>query len=354
VAKPAFTAVRAIADCFTRLGRDCAGTPASASPSTALLPPVAPGQVSTRSVTVTNPGTVPIVLGPATITGATAPGLAVAGNRCAGMVLEPRETCAVSVSFTPVAGGDAAGTLELTTDDGGLSVPLIATAPSLSALRSPELPYPQFIPIGAGDGVGYPQRWRLMLTNPFRARVAIGRATLSGADVRRFRITSDHCAHESLRPHGGCRLTLMFTPTRAGTAQGELTLRGTGFPLTAQLRPVAFALPAVTRLGVPGSQGCAAGPAGLVSATVSQAATVHWMLRRAGTGQRHGCPRASPAGPVLASGTARTRGRTADTARWRLPSPAAQLAPGGYVLTVSAVNDHGAGPTRAMAVRLEP
>ena len=66
VAKPAFATVRAIADCFERLGRDCPGTPATASPSTALLPPVAPGQVGTRSVTVTNPGTVPIVLGAAT------------------------------------------------------------------------------------------------------------------------------------------------------------------------------------------------------------------------------------------------------------------------------------------------
>ena len=194
-----------------------------------------------------------------------------------------------------------------------------------------------------------------MLTNPFEARVSIGRATLSGADARRFRIASDGCAHASLRPHGGCRLTLVFTPTRPGTARGELTLSGTGLPLTAQLRPFAFALPAVTRLTAPEDHGCAAAPAALVSATVSQAATVHWTLRRAAMGQRHGCPRApAPAGPVLASGTARTAWRPADTARWRLRSAAAQLTPGGYVLTVSAVNDHGAGPARAMAMRLGP
>ena len=41
--------------------------------------------------------------------GPTAAGLAVASNPCAGMVLEPRETCAVSVRFAPAAGGDTAG-----------------------------------------------------------------------------------------------------------------------------------------------------------------------------------------------------------------------------------------------------
>jgi hypothetical protein len=133
VTKPAFAAVQLIAECFQQLGRDCPGVPATASPSTAFLPPVPPGHASTTSVTVTDPGGVPIQLGAATLTG-------------------------------PFAAG-------------------------------------------VGDGVGYPQQWRLMLVNPFRARVSIGRAILSGADARRFRITSDRCAHVTLRPQrrtGAC------------------------------------------------------------------------------------------------------------------------------------------------------
>jgi hypothetical protein len=272
------------------------------------------------------------------------------------MVLEPRETCAVSVRFAPAVGGDAAADLALSTDDGALDVPLIATAPSLSGLLSPELPYPQFVPTGAGDGIGYPQRWRLVLTNPFRARVSIGRAMLSGTDARRFRITSDRCAHATLRPHGGCRLEVMFTPTRPGTARGRLTLRGTGSPLTADLRPMAFALPAVTRLIAAGRHGCTAPPGSPVSATVTQAATVHWTLTRAAVTGPGACPRAgAPAGHVVASGAVRAgRHRTAETARWSLPAGSAPLTPGSYVLTVSAANDHGTGPARAMALRLGP
>jgi hypothetical protein len=185
-----------------------------------------------------------VVLGVATVDGPFAAGLTVAANDCAGMVLEPRETCAVTVRYAPVTGGTAAGHLDLTTDDGPLDVPVIATAPSVSALVSPELPHPQFVPIAGGaTGVGDPQRWRLMLTNPLSARIATSRVTLSGGDARRFHFTLDGCAHTTLRPHGGCRLTLVFTPHRAGTAHAQLTVTGTGLPLIAQLRPVASRAP---------------------------------------------------------------------------------------------------------------
>jgi hypothetical protein len=352
VAKPAFGVVQHTADCYALLGRDCPGTPASAL--TTFLPPAAPGQTSRASVIVTDPGSVPIELGAATLTGPYSAGLAVAGNACAGMVLEPRETCSVSVQFTPSAGGDDAADLALSTDAGPLHVALIASAPSLSGLVSPELPYPQFISTGDGNGVGYPQRWRLVLTNPFPARVSIGRTVLSGADVRRFRISSNRCARTTLRPHGLCRLTIMFTPTRPGTARAQLTLQGTGSPLTARLRPVAFALPALMRLTVLGRQGCVTAPSARVSVIASQAATVHWTLTRAAAPRGRACPRAgAPRGPVVASGAARTaHRRTGDAARWSLPG-ATRLTPGAYVLTVSASNDHGTGPSRAMALRLE-
>jgi hypothetical protein len=356
VARPAFTVVARIADCFALLGRDCPGPPATAAPATALLPPVPPGHASRGTVTVTDPGSVPIKLGSATVTGPEASGLAVAADGCAGMVLEPRETCSISVSFTPTVAGDVAGEVALATDDGMLDVPLLATAPSVSGLRSAQLTRPRFVPAGAGDGVGYPQRWRLTLTNPFRAPVSIGHTLLSGPDARRFRLTANHCAHAILRPHGGCRLTVMFTPVRPGTVSGQLILEGTGSPLIARMRPLAFALPAVTRLTAPSPHGCTATPGAPISATVSQSATVRWTLRRVTAGGQPACPRAGvTSGRVVATGSARTgpRGRV-HVARWTLPAGAVAPVPGGYVLTAFAVNAHGAGPSRAVALRLGP
>jgi hypothetical protein len=356
VAKPAFTVVQTIADCFSRLGRDCPGAAATASPATAILAPAPPGQTSTRSVTIGNPGDVPIVLGSASVSGLDAAGLSVASNPCVGMVLEPRETCSVAARFAPAVSGNRAGTLALSTDDGVLDVPIAATAPSLSGLLSADLTHPRFVPMGAADGVGHRQHWRLDLANPFSAAVSIVRAALTGADARRFRVTSDGCAHATLRPSGGCGLTVIFTPTRPGVARAQLSLSGSGLPLTAQLRPVAFALPAVIALAAPHRHGCVARPGTLVSARISQPATVRWRLARSPATRPGACPRAAAApGPVVASGAMKTGGRrTGGAVRWSLPAQSARLTPGGYVLTVSAANDHGAGPARAMALRLEP
>jgi hypothetical protein len=357
VQKPSFAVVQAIADCFTLLRRDCPGAAAVGSPSEAAAPAAAPGEASATSVTVTDPGAVPIELGAATVTGPYAAGLSVAADGCAGMVLEPRETCAVAVRFAPATGGNAAAHLELSTDDGPLDVPVIATAPSVSALASPELPYPQFSPTAAGDGVGYQQRLRLMLANPLSARVAIGHVALSGTGARRFRVTADRCAHTTLRAHGGCRLTVLFTPTRAGATRAQLTVSGTGLPLTAQIDPAAFALATVTRVALAGGHRCAVVPGAAVSITVSQTAAVDWTLSRAQEAGREACPcTAPPAGPVAASGTAQTgrHGRRGYAASWSLPDGSPRLAPGPYVLTVSAVNRHGTGPSRSLAVRLQP
>jgi hypothetical protein len=353
--KPAFDVVRAAADCYAQLGRDCPGPPAVASPTVAALPPAQPGEASSRSVTVTNPGSVPVALGAAWVSGPSDAGLSVASNPCAGMVLEPRETCAVSARFAPAAIGNAEGTLELSSDDGTVEVPLAASAPSVSGLLSPDLRHPRFVPVAGADGVGYRQRWRLALTSPFGAAVSIAHATLSGADARRFRITSDGCAHATLRPYGGCRLSVTFTPSRPGTGRAQLNLSGTGLALTARLQPVAFALPAVRSLSVVNGSGCSTSPGAPVSATISQAATVHWTLHRSPATRPGACPRIAATGaPAVASGWLRTKPRHPGyAARWSLPG-GAHLAPGPYVLDVSVNNAHGTGAVRSLALRLQP
>ena len=361
VPKPSFAVVQAIAECYEEIGRDCPGARPAASPSAVTMPPVPPGQTSGRQVTVTDPGAQPILLGAATLAGPEAGGLAVGQNGCAGQVLEPREACVVSVLFRPGAGGEAVGALELASDQGPLDVPVRAAAPSLSVLRSPELPA-EFTPAGAGDGVGYPQHWILVLTNPLSAGVSIARASLSGPDAPRFRIRSDRCAHVTLRPGRSCGLTVLFTPTRAGVARAQLTLWGAGVPLTAPLRPVAFPLPTITRLVPAGIGGCVISAGDPIMAATSQPATVRWTLTRAPASVRRRCGRTSaPAGAVVAAGrvkTARRRGRVAGTrgyrAQWHLGGAGGPgwPGPGRYVLTVSATNEHGAGPSRSMTVAI--
>ena len=361
VPKPAFAVVQNIAECFAAIGRDCPGARPAAAPSAVTMPPVTPGRTSSRPVRVSDPGTTPILFGPATLSGAGSAALAVAQNGCAGEVLEPRETCVVSLLFRPTVGGDAVGSLQLASDQGTLDVPVAAAALSVSALRSPQLPRPPFVPTKAGNGVGYPQRAVVTLTNPLSAGVPIARASLSGPDARRFRIRSDGCAHATLRPLRSCRLIVLFTPTRPGVAQAELTLRGAGIPLTAALRPMAFPLPTVLRLIPVATGGCAIPTGDPIAAVTSQRATVRWTLTPAPARGRRGCGRtAALGGAPVAAGSAVTGsrpGRVDGTpgywARWRLANSSAPR-PGRYVLTVSATNGHGAGPERSVMVTIQP
>jgi hypothetical protein len=357
-AKPSFAVVANIAACYEAFGRDCPGEPATAAPATMAVAPVPPGGAGSRSLTIGDPGVEPIVLGPATIGGRHAAGLSVAHDGCAGAILEPRQTCSIAVLFRPAMAGDADGQLEVGSDDGPLAVPLTATAPSVSALRSGQLPHPAFAPTRDATGTGYPQRWSLSLTNPLRAPVPIDRALLSGPDARRFALQSDRCARIALAPHRTCRLSVLFIPARAGIARAQLRLEGIGTPLVAELRPVAYPLPTVLRIALQRRTGCTLPTGAPVSAATDQAGTLHWRLTRAPASGRRGCARPrSPAGAAVAAGSLGTgrRVRALDgvrgyLARWRLGA----LSAGRYVLTVTTANRHGSGPERSVAVTVGP
>jgi polysaccharide biosynthesis protein PslG len=354
VTKPSLGVVADAAACYRTLGRDCPSTPATASPATVALAPVPPGSSSSRSVIIADPGAEPIVLSPATVTAPKATGLSVASDGCAGAILEPRETCAITVLFRPATAGDEAAEVEVGSDDGPLTIPLAATAPSVSALGSPELAHPAFVPTRDADGVGYPQRWSLTLSNPLDASVSIDRGLVSGPDARRFRLDSDRCAHIALAPHRTCRLSVLFSPSRSGIARAQLTLDGIGSPLTVVLRPTAYPLATVLRIALPHG-GCTVRGGASLLAVSDQPGTVHWRMTRAPAGQRASCRRrpGSAAGATVAAGahgTARRAQRFDGVrgypARWRLRT----LPAGRYVLTVSTTNRHGLGPSRSVAV----
>jgi Cellulase (glycosyl hydrolase family 5) len=347
--KPAFAVVQAIAGCYIALGRDCAGPPPIAAPAAVTLPPVRLGSAATGTVNVEDPGPAPLRLGTAVIGGTPAGSAAItlAHDTCSGQLLEPNETCALSVRFAPITGGPAAAVLELASDSGSVNVPVSAVAPSVSSLTSPQLPSAAFVPTQGADGVGYSQRLRLSLSNSLSAAVGVTRARVSGTDSRRFEIQSDTCVHRVLAAGTGCRLSVLFTPVRAGTALGVLTLDGAGTPLVVGLRASAFPVARVTRLSAVGAGRRRAwtSRAQILIAT-DEAATVRWSLAR---GPRR-----------LAGGRATTSGRPVGPAGYaarlslRLPGRGGSPAPGAYIVTVTAVNRHGAGPPRSITLTVPP
>lgn len=357
VEKPAYAAVRTLADCYTVLGRDCPGLAPSASPPALTIPATRLRSATSSSVLVSDSGPGPLALGAATLVRGAPGAITVRRDGCSNELLEPDRECSVMVRFHPLSGGVANTTLLLPSENGTLRVAVTAVSPSVSSLRSPQLPTAEFIPTGAADGVGHTQRLVLRLTNPLSASVHIAKAEVSGLDWPRFLIRSDTCRGGRLRAGSGCRISVLFTPTQAGTRRALLTLRGDGTPLTIMLRANPIVRPTIALRGGPGSGPCLTPTShNFVLVYTNNPSIVTWqVVRERRSGDRR-CQATTSSTPVRTEvGRSAVSGRTTTAAqqilvhgikkyvaRFRLPIHTGRdgLTAGTYRLTVTAVAAH--------------
>ena len=352
IEKPAYGAVGALAQCYVNLGRDCAGPAPVANPSSLTLPPARLGSATGGSATVSDPGQEPLQLGQVTLAGTAPDPVSVRSDSCSNQILEPNETCSIAVRFAPVAGGAVAVTLEIPSDNGTVSIPVVAVAPSVSSLASALSP---FAPIAGADGIGHPQRLVLTLSNPLSIAVQISRSKITGPDPRRFTIEANSCSRTDLAPRARCAMTVLFTPGWAGTASAVLTLSGDGAPLVTALRATAFALPAVTSVT---AAGCLRpGSHGEIQVLTSQRSTLDWRLAPAHTVPGPRCNTTAAVGSrSTATGHVQTSRRPHPkhyVAHFSPPLTGRRaLRPGAYLLTVAPTNVHGAGRPRTTLITL--
>lgn len=343
VEKPAYGAVAALAQCYLSLDRDCPGPAPAADPASLTLAPARLGSTSSADVTVSDPGQEPLQVGQLALTGATAQPFTIAGDGCSNQILEPNSTCTVTVRFTPLAGGQVAGTLEIPSDNGTVGVPVDAVAPSVASLSST---VSALVPIDGDDGIGHRQRLALTLTNALSTPVQISTSTVSGADPRRFAVSGRGCSHADLGPGATCTTSVVFTPRWVGQASAVLTLNGDGKPLVVPLGATAFALPKVTRVVAP--RCLQPGSRREIEVLVSQRSSLAWRLAPDHASSDRRCPAIAGGGRDSASG------RTATSKRprpkhyvARITLPLRRLRRGSYVLTLTPTNLHGTGPRRA-------
>lgn len=236
IEKPAYAAVRAIADCYSSLGRDCLGPAPAGAPASLAIPATSLGSSTISTISVSDPGPGPLQLGAVALAAPTPGSMAIQQDGCSHQLLEPDQTCTISVWYWPVAGGDVTAQIRLPSDDGALGVAVQAVAPSVSSLTSPQLIRPTFTLTRAVDRVGRIKRLVLDFTNPLTAPVHIANTVLTGRNVREFSLRSNRCAYAVLAPGAGCRVSVLFTPARRGAAEGALVLSGDGRPLRIELR----------------------------------------------------------------------------------------------------------------------
>ncbi len=363
VEKPSYAAVSALASCYEASGHACPGPAPVASPNSVTMPATRLGSSASSTVTISDPGSEPLQIGSLAIAVGSAAGISMQSDGCSDQIVEPDQTCSVTLAFAPTQGGTATASLQVPSDQGTLSVPVSGVAPSASSLTSPELASPTFKPVYA-DGVRYAQSLLLVLSNPLPAPVEVATAALSGRDATEFTILSNECAPTTLAPGDGCQLLLLFQPTRAGTASALLTVSGDGTPLEIPLHATAFPLPSISRIDLGVGSGCLTSRVRhVVSALIDQPSAVRWRVDQT---RREGRPRcAAPAG-LLRSGPGQrwsawgrattgqrertVRGRRGYLATFTLPLAGGEpgLRPGRYRLTLVPISQHGVGAARSL------
>ena len=366
--KPAYDAIRTIADCYSILERNCNGSAPVASPRSLAMQSARLRSTEIGSVSVSDPGPGPVRLGVVARVGSEGDPIMTQSDGCSNQLLEPDHPCTLVLRFRSMNGGEASVTLLVPSENGTLRIPLTAVAPSVSSLTSPQLHDARFNSLGGGDGVGHRQRLLIVLRNPLSAPVSVTNTALSGPGAPQFRVHNNNC-HGKLAANARCRLTVLFAAARTGTATATLTIRGSGAPLHIALRATAFGAPSVTTIAPSIGTLCF----GAVSRTrvlvvTDQPSSVRWRLKRRSSEPGAACrgrggpaPRAGSRARSTASGRSKTHARSTvsggyNVARLALPvqTSGSYLLPGSYWLTVTASNGHGTGHSRSTSVTVLP
>jgi len=194
-------------------------TAATANPSALTFASQAYGATSSaQTVTVTNTGSNAL-----TTSTVSASGDFNATGNCAGSTVQPKQSCAVQVSFTPAGIGSRTGLLTISTNvtGGELTVSLSGTgAPSGAVSLTPgSINFngsTSGVPVGQSSGL-------VQVTASYSGSPAL---PFTSALTGPFSIATNSCG-SSIPAAGTCSLALTFTPTQAGAATGSLTLTDT-------------------------------------------------------------------------------------------------------------------------------
>ncbi|WP_161570972.1 choice-of-anchor D domain-containing protein [Granulicella sibirica] len=200
------------------------------NPTTLDFGSIQVGASSTKSVTVTNTGEIPITFAAITLTGdytriTTCP----APNG----TLSPGASCAVEIAFTPAATGTRPGTLTVATSASTSPITVTLTGIGADAGTQPRL---QITPTALDFGsiqVGTPSTQSVTITNPGIVPVTFYTANLTGDYTQ----TNNCPSPNTTLPAGDtCTFQLTFTPTTTGPRPGTLSIStSTASPLTVSL-----------------------------------------------------------------------------------------------------------------------
>ena len=182
------------------------------------------GMSAPQNAVITNTSQIAINIG--AVTPPDAP-FSVTANGCAG-ALAPGQTCAVTIVFSPAAGGSASSSLTVSGDGLSVSASLVGNG------RSPNVPTPGFLTIApasanygsAAIGAALPVK-NFTVSNPGQTPVTIVGVGLGGSGADQFAIGTNTCTG-SLAGGASCTVDVGATVTRDGSMSATLGIAGSG------------------------------------------------------------------------------------------------------------------------------
>ena len=233
-------------------GRGVWQIPLAATASSVATATVTPGSLSfaatgigstsaSQSVTLTNTGSVGLVITTLSLTGADS-GDFTETDTCAGQTLAQNAACTVAVTFAPSQLNTLTATLNIFANVSGGQLQASLTGVGVAAtgvtLQPSALTFPQ-----EQIGVASPAQ-SLSVENTGGTALTITSATASGP----FRILSNSCG-SSLAANTACAVSIVFTPTASGPGSGTFTVVDSAGTQTAPLTGTGVAAPTDTLSG---------------------------------------------------------------------------------------------------------
>jgi hypothetical protein len=220
-----------------------------------------------QTFTVTNTGGVASGTLITSINGANAQDFATSSDTCSGQKLPPNGSCTVNANYSPSNHPLGALAASLNVGDGTVSATAQLSATAVKGAALGITPPTGFTGFG---NVVLASTGTATFTVSNSGAVVSGQITMSLSGSGEYTLANDHCSGTTVLPGGSCTVDVLFKPTAAGPAPGQLQLAATpGGPATYGLTgsgvtPAALAITPPTGFTGFGSQ--QAGTAG-ISAT---------------------------------------------------------------------------------------
>jgi hypothetical protein len=187
------------------------------NPGSLAFDDVTVGSTSTQPVTLTSTGTEPVEITSAAVTGGA--GFTISGASFP-LTLDPKQTIALQVHFTPKKTGVTTGTLEIYSNSSTGSMAAVGLTGTGTTETTPTLTVnPASLTFG-NVTVGSSATQSVTLASTGTAPVQVTAATISGASFT----VSGASFPVTLNPKQAVTLTVQFKPTTAGAVTGKLAI----------------------------------------------------------------------------------------------------------------------------------